>query len=353
MKTINNRIKKIDPLIAPDQLIEKYPVNQFSAHLITTTRDNISHIIHHKDERLLVIVGPCSVHDVDAALEYANLLLQAKIDFKDQLEIVMRVYFEKPRSTIGWKGLINDPDLDGSFNVNKGLEAGRKLLLELNEMGIPAGCEFLDAVTAQYYADLVSWGAIGARTTESQIHRELASGLSCPIGFKNGTYGNTNIAADAVIAASNEHVFPGLTEHGTAALFTTTGNSDGHIILRGGQKPNYDSQSVAVAVAELKKRSITTGLMVDMSHANSQKIHQNQINVAADVAQQIKSGSRNIIGVMIESHLVEGNQKIQAGKDLVYGQSITDACINFTQTKAILTDLASAVEYRSENSISK
>ena len=260
----------------------------------------------------------------------------------------MRVYFEKPRSTIGWKGLINDPDLDGSFNVNKGLSLGRKLLLELNTMGIPAGCEFLDAVTAQYYADLVSWGAIGARTTESQIHRELASGLSCPIGFKNGTNGNVDIAADAVIAAKNEHVFPGLTEQGGSALFTTTGNFDSHVILRGGKAPNYDAESVAAAVAALEKRSINTGLMIDMSHANSQKIHRNQITVGADIAAQIRSGSRHIIGCMIESHLVEGNQKIEKGKALVYGQSITDACINFEQTENVLKDLADAVAARNK-----
>ncbi|MCL4156304.1 UNVERIFIED_CONTAM: hypothetical protein GTU68_020511 [Idotea baltica] len=346
MTTINKRIKSVEPLLAPDQLIAGYPVKARAEQLITQTRTNISKIIHRQDDRLLIVVGPCSIHDIDAALDYASHLQKARIEHKDQLEIVMRVYFEKPRSTIGWKGLINDPDLDGSFNVNKGLELGRKLLLELNELGMPAGCEFLDAVTAQYYADLVSWGAIGARTTESQIHRELASGLSCPIGFKNGTYGNTDIAADAVIAARNEHVFPGLTEHGNAALFTTTGNIDSHIILRGGQQPNYDSKSVATAVAALQDRSISAGLMIDMSHANSQKIHQNQIKVGADIANQIRAGSKDIIGVMIESHLVEGNQKIQDGKELVYGQSITDACINFAQTEEILADLANAVALR-------
>lgn len=346
MTTINKRIKAVNPLIAPQQLIANYPVTSSADELINTTRNHISNIIHHKDQRLLVVVGPCSIHDVDAALEYAALLKKVREQHKAELEIVMRVYFEKPRSTIGWKGLINDPDLDGSFNVNKGLELGRKLLLELNEMGIPAACEFLDAVTAQYYADLVSWGAIGARTTESQIHRELASGLSCPIGFKNGTNGNVNIAADAVIAARNEHVFPGLTEHGNAALFTTSGNTDSHVILRGGKQPNYDEESVKEAAAALKERSITTGLMIDMSHANSQKQHQNQIKVGSEIARQIQTGSQHIIGCMIESHLVEGNQKAEPGKDLVYGQSITDACINFSQTTEVLSVLAQAVEHR-------
>ncbi len=347
MTTINKRIKAINPLIAPEALIEKYPIDQNVEEHINQTRKNVSNIIHRKDDRLLVVVGPCSIHDVDAAIDYANRLKTVREKHKKQLEIVMRVYFEKPRSTIGWKGLINDPDLDGSYNVNKGLEMGRKLLLELNAMGVPAGCEFLDAVTAQYYADLVSWGAIGARTTESQIHRELASGLSCPIGFKNGTNGNVDIAADAVIAASNEHVFPGLTEQGGAALFTTTGNYDSHVILRGGsQQPNYDAQSVAAAAEALTKRSITTGLMIDMSHANSQKQHQRQINVGADIAKQIKAGSIHIVGCMIESHLVEGNQKVEAGKSLTYGQSITDACINFEQTEAVLSELAEAISSR-------
>jgi len=343
MSTINKRIKSVNPLVTPDELSSRYPVSPVANELINKTRARISDIIYRRDMRLLMIVGPCSIHDVDAALEYASLLKQVRDEHQAQLEIVMRVYFEKPRSTIGWKGLINDPDLDGSFDVNKGLELSRKLLLQINEMGVPAGCEFLDAVTAQYYADLVSWGAIGARTTESQIHRELASGLSCPIGFKNGTNGNVDIAADAVIAAKNEHVFPGLTEEGEAALFTTSGNHDTHVILRGGKIPNYDAQSVSDAVTTLDKRSIESGLMIDMSHANSNKQHQKQIEVGTDIAKQISDGSNNIIGCMIESHLVEGNQKVQQGKELVYGQSITDACINFEQTKKILSELAAAV----------
>ncbi|MBX2849550.1 MAG: 3-deoxy-7-phosphoheptulonate synthase [Acidiferrobacterales bacterium] len=346
MSTTNQRIKAIAPLTAPDELIGDFADNVALNNFINNTRANISKIIHHLDPRLVVIVGPCSIHDVDAALEYAHLLKDVREKHRAELEIVMRVYFEKPRSTIGWKGLINDPDLDGSFNVNKGLRVSRDLLLELNTLGVPAACEFLDAVTAQYYADLVSWGAIGARTTESQIHRELASGLSCPIGFKNGTNGNIDIAADAVLAASIEHVFPGLTEQGSSALFTTTGNQDTHIILRGGKNPNYDAENVAAAAAALNKRSINTGLMIDMSHANSQKQHQNQLKVGAVIADQIRSGCKHIIGCMIESHLVEGNQKAEPGKPLVYGQSITDACINFEQSAELISELASAVRER-------
>ena len=346
MTTYNTRIKAVSQLVTPEQLLAKYPVSKDAVKLINQTRQHISNIIYRRDQRLLMIVGPCSIHDTEAAIEYASRLQKVRERYKNQLEIVMRVYFEKPRSTIGWKGLINDPDLDSSFNVNKGLEVGRKLLLDLNEMGIPAACEFLDAITAQYYADLVSWGAIGARTTESQIHRELASGLSCPIGFKNGTNGNVDIAADAVIAAHNEHVFPGLTEQGGAALFTTTGNQDGHVILRGGTTPNYDAQSVMQAKDVLKKRNIETGLMIDMSHANSEKQHQKQITVSENIAAQIAAGSNDIIGCMIESHLVEGNQKVESGKELIYGQSITDACINFEQTELILSNLVRALKVR-------
>jgi len=328
-----------------------YPVSSEAAKLITSTREKLSSIIHKDDDRLLVIVGPCSIHDVDAAHEYADKLKVVRENLSDQLEIVMRVYFEKPRTTIGWKGLINDPDLDGSYQINKGLQIARKLLLEINMKGLPAGCEFLDALTAQYYADLVSWGAIGARTTESQIHRELASGLSCPIGFKNGTNGSVNIAADAVIAAQNQHIFPGLTEDGGAALFTTKGNRDSHVILRGGKEPNYDAQSVERAVAELEKRSILSGLMIDMSHANSQKQYERQLVVGEEIAQQIEQGSKHIIGCMIESHLVAGNQKADSKQNLTYGQSITDACIDFEQTKGVLSRLAESVEKRRSLSV--
>ncbi len=333
-------------MLAPQELFQKFPISDAVSELIQQVRSNISEIIHRRSNRFLVVVGPCSIHDTKAAIEYATRLSSLRQQYQQQLEIVMRVYFEKPRTTIGWKGLINDPELNGSYNVNKGLQIARELLIDINELGVPAGCEFLDAITAQYYADLVSWGAIGARTTESQIHRELASGLSCPIGFKNGTNGNVDIAADAVIAAKNQHVFPGLTEQGNSALFTTAGNHDGHVILRGGSQPNYDADSVKQAVSELEKRTISTGLMIDMSHANSQKQFQKQVDVGESIATQIKSGSTDIVGCMIESHLVEGNQKVELGKELVYGQSITDACINFETTESVIADLADAVKDR-------
>ncbi len=346
MSTANRRIKHIAPILPPSALLTEYPVSNYSEQLISKTRQRISHILHKKDDRLLVIAGPCSVHDVDSALDYAKRLASLRETYTDTLELVMRVYFEKPRTTIGWKGLINDPDLNQSYNVDKGLALARKLLLKINELGVPAGCEFLDAVTGQYYADLVSWGAIGARTTESQVHRELASGLSCPIGFKNGTKGDIDIAADAVIAAQSQHIFLSPTEEGTTALFTTAGNEDGHIILRGGQTPNYDSINVAKASAILTKRNIETGIMIDMSHANSQKQHRNQLIVGRDIAQQLTSGNSDIVSCMIESHLVEGRQDFVNEKQLTYGQSITDACINFEQTEDIFEQLASAVQAR-------
>lgn len=346
MSTSNKRIKAIEPIQPPQDLLSRYPLSDAADALVNATRDAIGDILHGRDPRLLVVVGPCSIHDVDAAMEYAGLLSKARDRYADQLEVVMRVYFEKPRSTVGWKGLINDPDLDQSFKVNKGLELARKLLLDLNNMGMPAGCEFLDAVTGQYYADLVSWGAIGARTTESQIHRELASGLSCPVGFKNGTNGNINIAADAVISTNTEHIFLSPTEIGQTALFTTTGNQDAHLILRGGQQPNYDAESIAAAAQQLANRDIDTGIMIDFSHANSQKLHKNQLLVGADVAGQISAGNHTIIGCMIESHLQEGQQKVAAGQPLVYGQSITDACLSFADTESLLAQLAAAVVNR-------
>ncbi|MEM7357987.1 MAG: 3-deoxy-7-phosphoheptulonate synthase [Pseudomonadota bacterium] len=346
MSTSNKRIKAIDPIQPPQNLLSRYPLSDAAEKLVNRTRGSIGEILHGRDPRLLVVVGPCSIHDVDAALEYAGLLSDARQRHAEQLEIVMRVYFEKPRSTVGWKGLINDPDLDQSFRVNKGLELARKLLLDLNNIGMPAGCEFLDAVTGQYYADLVSWGAIGARTTESQIHRELASGLSCPVGFKNGTNGNINIAADAVISTNTEHIFLSPTEGGQTALFTTTGNQDAHLILRGGQEPNYDADSVAAAAEQLSQRQIQTGIMIDFSHANSLKKHKNQLLVGANVAEQISAGNRTIIGCMIESHLKEGNQKVLPGQQLVYGQSITDACLAWTDTDQLLAQLAAAVAER-------
>ncbi|GHA20155.1 phospho-2-dehydro-3-deoxyheptonate aldolase [Arenicella chitinivorans] len=341
--TTNRRILAIDPICSPSELVERFPSSDAVAELVQATRNRISDILHKRDDRLLVITGPCSVHDPKSALEYAERLAPLRAQYANSLELVMRVYFEKPRTTIGWKGLINDPDLNQSYNVDKGLAVARKVLLDINSLGIPAACEFLDAVTGQYYADLVSWGAIGARTTESQVHRELASGLSCPIGFKNGTKGDVDIAADAVIAARAQHIFLSPTELGTTAQFTTAGNDDGHIILRGGSQPNYDEQSVADAVTMLQDRGIDTGIMIDFSHANSQKQYQNQLRVGTDVANQIADGNTNIVSCMIESHLIEGKQPIAPADQLVYGQSITDACIGFAQTETLLQTLSEAV----------
>ncbi|RBP48773.1 3-deoxy-7-phosphoheptulonate synthase [Arenicella xantha] len=346
MTTANQRIRAIDPIQPPSALLLKYPLSGTAESLVNSTRNAISNILHKRDDRLLVIAGPCSVHDPKSALEYAKRLAELRQLHAADLEVVMRVYFEKPRTTIGWKGLINDPDLNQSFNVDKGLDVARKLLLDINQLGVPAGCEFLDAVTGQYYADLVSWGAIGARTTESQIHRELASGLSCPIGFKNGTKGDVDIAADAVIAARAPHIFLSPTEEGTTALFTTAGNEDGHIILRGGIQPNYDAKSVADAIKILDKRSIDTGIMIDMSHANSEKQHRNQLKVGQSIAEQLSAGNHDIVSCMIESHLVEGKQAIADRSSLVYGQSITDACIGFDDTEDLLATLAKAVQAR-------
>jgi len=346
MSTVNRRIRSIDPILPPSALLKQEPISSAASHLVNTTRERISDILHKQDDRLLVVVGPCSVHDPISAIDYAKRLSSLREHYKNDLEIVMRVYFEKPRTTIGWKGLINDPDLNQSYNVNKGLQIARRLLLEINDLGMPAGCEFLDVVTGQYYADLVSWGAIGARTTESQVHRELASGLSCPIGFKNGTKGDVNIAADAVIAAHTSHIFLSPTEEGSTALFTTTGNNDSHIILRGGSTPNYDAESVKTAVEMLIKRNIKTGIMIDMSHANSQKQHRNQLTVGDNIASQLQAGDQNIVSCMIESHLVEGRQDINSKESLTYGQSITDACIDLTQTETLLAKLAAATQAR-------
>jgi 3-deoxy-7-phosphoheptulonate synthase len=348
MSTTNQRIKAIEAIAPPQALVSKLPLSDTAENLVVRTRQAVSDILHRRDRRFLVVVGPCSIHNVDAAVEYAERLVVLRDSLKDQLEIVMRVYFEKPRSTVGWKGLINDPDLDNSFKVDKGLHLARRLLIDLNELGVPAACEFLDAVTGQYYADLVSWGAIGARTTESQIHRELASGLSCPVGFKNGTNGNINIAADAVIAANTEHIFLSPGEDGQTALFTTTGNHDSHVILRGGITPNYDSQSVGLAAAELFDRKIKTGLMIDFSHANCQKQFARQILVGQDVAEQISNGCMDIVGCMIESHLHEGKQAVGADQALRYGQSITDPCLGFDDTQGLLEVLANAVAKRAQ-----
>lgn len=347
-QTDDLRIVGMHELIPPVDLHREYPLTEVASQTVYQARHDAQRIIHGKDDRLLVITGPCSIHDVDAALEYANRLLPLKHSLQDQLHIIMRVYFEKPRTTIGWKGLINDPDLDNSFHINKGLALARKLLLDLNNLGIPAATEYLDLISPQYIADLVSWAAIGARTTESQGHRELSSGISCPIGFKNGTYGNLNIAVDAIGAASRPHHFLSVTKQGHTAIFATKGNEDCHVILRGGREPNYDAANVANAVQALQKAGLPPYLMVDFSHANSHKDYRRQPEVAAHIADQLASGSRSIMGVMVESHLVEGHQKADGKKraELVYGQSITDACINWETTTSVLHQLAEAVDKR-------
>ncbi|MBJ6611856.1 MAG: 3-deoxy-7-phosphoheptulonate synthase AroG [Candidatus Thiothrix moscowensis] len=347
-QTDDLRIIGMHELTPPVELHREYPLSEIATETVYNARQEAHDILHGKDDRLLVVTGPCSIHDVDAAMEYAARLQHYRQALKDQLHIIMRVYFEKPRTTVGWKGLINDPDLDNSFHINKGLRMARKLLLDLNNQGMPAATEYLDLISPQYVADLVSWAAIGARTTESQGHRELASGVSCPIGFKNGTYGNLNIAVDAIGASSRPHHFLSVTKEGRTAIFATKGNEDCHVILRGGQEPNYDAASVAAAVAALEKAKLSPYLMVDFSHANSYKDYRRQPEVATDVAGQIAAGNRAIAGVMIESHLVEGNQKADGKQreELVYGQSITDACINWDTTVQVLEQLAEAVEKR-------
>ena len=346
-ETDNLRIRGTKQLITPDELLSEVPITEASAQTVFRARQEIQSILRDEDDRLLVVVGPCSIHDVDAALEYARGLQKAREAFGDRLLIVMRVYFEKPRTTVGWKGLINDPDMDDSFHINKGIRAARTLLARLNEMGVPAGVEFLDLISPQYLADLVSWGAIGARTTESQGHRELASGLSCPVGFKNGTGGSIKIAVDAVGAAHHSHHFLSMTKQGHSAIFTTAGNADTHIILRGGSNgPNYDAETVAQAGALLEQAGLPAQVMIDFSHANSRKQPRKQIEVCNDVAGQISAGARAIFGVMIESHLKEGNQKLEPGKPLEYGKSITDGCLAWDDTWPLLEELADAVAER-------
>ena len=342
------RIIGMHELAPPVELHREFPLSETATETVHAARQEAHRILHGEDDRLLVVVGPCSIHDVDAAMEYAARLQPLRDELKDQLLIVMRVYFEKPRTTIGLKGLINDPDMDNSFHINKGLRMARKLLLDLNNQGMPAATEYLDLISPQYVADLISWAAIGARTTESQAHRELASGVSCPIGFKNGTYGNLNIAIDAIGASSRPHHFLSVTKEGNTAIFATKGNEDCHVILRGGQEPNYDADSVATAVAALEKAKLPPYLMVDFSHANSYKDYRRQPDVASNVAEQLAAGSKAITGVMIESHLVEGNQKAdgKTREELVYGQSITDACINWDTTETVLRQLAEAVKAR-------
>ena len=336
------RINSLTELLPPIAHLYDLPISEAAAELVVSTRKAIADILHHGDKRLLVIIGPCSIHDPAAALEYAQKLLPLKKQYEKELLIVMRVYFEKPRTTVGWKGLINDPHLDGTFDINFGLRQARQLLLTLNDMGMPASTEFLDMITPQYYADLISWGAIGARTTESQVHRELASGLSCPVGFKNGTDGNLKIAIDAIGAASHPHHFLSVTKTGHSAIVHTNGNPDCHVILRGGKEPNYSSSHVQAAREQLAKAGLDAKLMIDCSHANSNKDYTHQMIVAQDIADQLKNGEDAIMGVMVESHLVEGRQD----KPETYGQSITDACIGWDTTEALLALLADAQRSR-------
>jgi 3-deoxy-7-phosphoheptulonate synthase len=321
------RIKEIKELCTPASIIAEVPSSLAIANTVAASRQATHKILHGADDRLVVVVGPCSIHDADAALEYAQRLAVCRQQYAEDLEIVMRVYFEKPRTTVGWKGLINDPDLNGSYEINKGLRLARQVLVGINALGLPAGTEFLDMITPQYIADLVSWGAIGARTTESQIHRELASGLSCPVGFKNGTDGNVKIAVDAIKAAQHPHHFLSVTKTGRSAIVSTAGNEDCHIILRGGQTPNYDAASIEAAATEIGKHGLAARLMVDASHGNSSKVPKNQVPVCANVANQLANGDIRIMGVMVESHLQEGRQDLEPGKPLVYGQSITVAVL--------------------------
>jgi 3-deoxy-7-phosphoheptulonate synthase len=343
------RIERLRPLIPPVILMEEYAITEEASTTVAEAREAINRILRSEDDRLLVVVGPCSVHDVQAAREYGQRLRALADRVGDDLLLVMRVYFEKPRTTVGWKGLINDPKLDGSFAINDGLGLARGLLLALADMGLPAGCEFLDTITPQFIADLVSWGAIGARTTESQVHRELASGLSMPVGFKNGTDGNVQIAVDAIRAAMHPHQFLSVTKQGLAAIVVTRGNDACHLILRGGhRRPNYHAEDIGLTAKALVRAGLPPRIMVDCSHGNSGKDHARQPQVARDLAAQIADGSRHVFGVMIESHLVGGRQDVHPGQPLVYGQSITDACLAWDDTVPVLEDLAKAVRARRE-----
>jgi 3-deoxy-7-phosphoheptulonate synthase len=352
-QTDDERIQNVKPLPPPEHLIRFFPIRGTAVEtLISRTRQNIRNMMHGSDDRLLVIMGPCSIHDPVAALEYARRLKVQREKYAGTLEIVMRVYFEKPRTTVGWKGLINDPYLDESFCIDEGLRIARQLLVEVNRLGMPAGSEFLDVISPQYIGDLIAWGAIGARTTESQVHRELASGISAPIGFKNGTDGNIRIATDAIQASSRPHHFLSVHKNGQVSIVQTRGNADCHVILRGGKTPNYDAVPVGLACADLEAAGLPATLMVDCSHANSSKKHERQLDVARDVATQVAGGSRRVFGVMVESHLVGGAQKFSAGKDdpgaLVYGQSITDACLGWDDSLQVLEVLSHAVATRRE-----
>jgi 3-deoxy-7-phosphoheptulonate synthase len=340
------RIKEIKELLPPVALLEKYPATEKAAETVSQARNAIHNILRGTDDRLLVVIGPCSIHDTKAAKEYSNKLLALRQELSGELEVVMRVYFEKPRTTVGWKGLINDPQMDNSYQINDGLRLARKLLLDINDIGLPAAGEFLDMITPQYLADLMSWGAIGARTTESQVHRELASGLSCPVGFKNGTDGTIKVAIDAINAAGAPHCFLSVTKWGHSAIVNTSGNGDCHIILRGGKEPNYSAAHVKEVKEGLVKAGLPAQVMIDFSHANSSKQYKKQMEVGADVCHQISGGEKAIIGVMIESHLVESNQNLESGEPLVYGKSVTDACIGWADTETVLRDLAQAVKVR-------
>ena len=347
--TDNTRITGLLEVSPPNDVISESPITPPVSELVFKSRQNISDIIHGRDDRLVVVVGPCSIHDPKAAIEYAKKLKNLESSLSSELKIVMRVYFEKPRTTVGWKGLINDPNLDDSYDVNKGLREARKILLNINEIGLPAATEYLDIITPQYISDLISWGAIGARTTESQVHRELASGLSCPVGFKNSTNGSIQVAIDAIGSASQPHIFLSITKEGKSAIFNSSGNKDCHVILRGGKIPNFESKFIKETSSILAKSGNPTSLMVDMSHGNSQKQFKKQLLVNKDIADQIASGERSIFGVMIESHLVEGNQSIGPKESLTYGQSITDACVSWEDTEIMLKLLSSAVKSRRKN----
>jgi 3-deoxy-7-phosphoheptulonate synthase len=345
-RTDDLRICAVRALIAPQLLLEELPMDPASLATVTRARQSVHRVLHGGDDRLVVVVGPCSIHDYDAALEYARRLQDASARHANELLVLMRVYFEKPRTTVGWKGFINDPRLDGSFAINEGLRLARRLLLEINRMGLPCGTEFLDLLSPQYISDLIAWGAIGARTTESQTHRQLASGLSCPVGFKNGTDGSIKVAVDALRAAAAPHAFMGMTKTGQAAIFETIGNEDCHVILRGGKQPNYDAASVEAAASELASAGLAPHLMVDFSHANASKQYQKQVDVGRDVARQLAAGDERIVGVMIESHLNPGRQDLVPGKPLAHGVSITDACLGWDDSAALLDVLAQAVRAR-------
>jgi 3-deoxy-7-phosphoheptulonate synthase len=345
-RTDDLRIRELKELIPPSHLIREFAVSDKAATVVADCRNALHRILHGQDDRMMVVIGPCSIHDTKAAMEYAHRLAAERERFAPELEIVMRVYFEKPRTTVGWKGLINDPYMDNSFRINDGLRTARELLLNINELGLPAGTEFLDMISPQYVADLISWGAIGARTTESQVHRELASGLSCPVGFKNGTDGNIKIAVDAIKAASQPHHFLSVTKGGHSAIVSTGGNEDCHIILRGGKAPNYDAASVDAACRDIAAAGLASRLMIDASHANSSKKPENQVPVCADIAAQVAGGETRIVGVMVESHLVGGRQDLVPGKELTYGQSVTDGCIDWDSSVKVLEGLADAVRKR-------